>query len=217
MEDLHHYRNLSEFFRRKLKPQARPVCGLHSVVRPNPALHSSLQKRDCHLCLWEPVPAASTGGPWVLLSGWGSPPASLSGKPFSALSDQPIRWEDPELWAGEELRSGAGEGSHLLAGVVPGSTHLHRGPALPSRWVGAWWWPPRPCCSSAGLGVREKDVNGLGREGPGITVWSFMASLEPTSRLHRLRCLSESLALVSAPHSYPLQLLQEPAGHSRRQ
>uniref|UniRef100_A0A9L0I7F3 Phosphatidylserine decarboxylase n=1 Tax=Equus asinus TaxID=9793 RepID=A0A9L0I7F3_EQUAS len=31
VEDLHHYRNLSEFFRRKLKPQARPVCGLHSV------------------------------------------------------------------------------------------------------------------------------------------------------------------------------------------
>lgn len=35
VEDLHHYRNLSEFFRRKLKPQARPVSGLHSVVRPN--------------------------------------------------------------------------------------------------------------------------------------------------------------------------------------
>ena len=36
VEDLHHYRNLSEFFRRKLKPQARPVCSLHSVVRPAP-------------------------------------------------------------------------------------------------------------------------------------------------------------------------------------
>lgn len=32
VEDLHHYRNLSEFFRRKLKPQARPVCGIHSMV-----------------------------------------------------------------------------------------------------------------------------------------------------------------------------------------
>lgn len=32
VEDLHHYRNLSEFFRRKLKPQARPVCDRHSVV-----------------------------------------------------------------------------------------------------------------------------------------------------------------------------------------
>lgn len=103
VEDLHHYRNLSEFFRRKLKPQARPVCGLHSVVRPDPALHSSLQKKDCCPCLWEPVPAASTDDPGVLLSGLGSPPASLSGKPFSALSDQPVRWEDPELWAGEEL------------------------------------------------------------------------------------------------------------------
>lgn len=38
VEDLHHYRNLSEFFRRKLKPQARPVCGLHSVVRPSTKL-----------------------------------------------------------------------------------------------------------------------------------------------------------------------------------
>ncbi|KAF6082492.1 phosphatidylserine decarboxylase [Phyllostomus discolor] len=35
VEDLHHYRNLSEFFRRKLKPQARPVCGLHSVISPS--------------------------------------------------------------------------------------------------------------------------------------------------------------------------------------
>ena len=43
VEDLHHYRNLSEFFRRKLKPQARPVCGLHSVVRPNPTFYSCLR------------------------------------------------------------------------------------------------------------------------------------------------------------------------------
>ncbi|XP_039177098.1 phosphatidylserine decarboxylase proenzyme, mitochondrial isoform X2 [Crotalus tigris] len=35
VEDLHHYRNLSEFFRRKLKPQARPVCDRHSVVSPS--------------------------------------------------------------------------------------------------------------------------------------------------------------------------------------
>lgn len=40
VEDLQHYRNLSEFFRRKLKPQARPVCGLHCVVRPGPCLRS---------------------------------------------------------------------------------------------------------------------------------------------------------------------------------
>ncbi|KAL8180628.1 UNVERIFIED_CONTAM: hypothetical protein K2H54_029934 [Gekko kuhli] len=35
VEDLHHYRNLSEFFRRKLKPQARPICGIHSVISPS--------------------------------------------------------------------------------------------------------------------------------------------------------------------------------------
>ncbi|XP_045145497.1 phosphatidylserine decarboxylase proenzyme, mitochondrial [Echinops telfairi] len=35
VEDLGHYRNLSEFFRRKLKPQARPVCGLHCVISPS--------------------------------------------------------------------------------------------------------------------------------------------------------------------------------------
>ncbi|KAL4609474.1 phosphatidylserine decarboxylase proenzyme, mitochondrial isoform X1 [Arapaima gigas] len=34
VEDLHHYRNLSEFFRRKLKPQARPVCNSHCVISP---------------------------------------------------------------------------------------------------------------------------------------------------------------------------------------
>ncbi|XP_075071394.1 phosphatidylserine decarboxylase proenzyme, mitochondrial isoform X2 [Mixophyes fleayi] len=35
VEDLHQYRNLSEFFRRKLKPQARPVCDSHSVISPS--------------------------------------------------------------------------------------------------------------------------------------------------------------------------------------
>ncbi|KPP68372.1 phosphatidylserine decarboxylase proenzyme-like, partial [Scleropages formosus] len=34
VEDLHHYRNLNEFFRRKLKPQARPVCDSHCVISP---------------------------------------------------------------------------------------------------------------------------------------------------------------------------------------
>ncbi|XP_062334968.1 phosphatidylserine decarboxylase proenzyme, mitochondrial isoform X3 [Osmerus eperlanus] len=34
VEDLHHYRNLGEFFRRKLKPQARPVCDSHCVISP---------------------------------------------------------------------------------------------------------------------------------------------------------------------------------------
>ncbi|TRY81408.1 hypothetical protein DNTS_032842 [Danionella cerebrum] len=31
VEDLQHYRNLGEFFRRKLKPQVRPVCDSHCV------------------------------------------------------------------------------------------------------------------------------------------------------------------------------------------
>ncbi|KAF7688524.1 phosphatidylserine decarboxylase proenzyme, mitochondrial isoform X2 [Silurus meridionalis] len=34
VEDLQHYKNLGEFFRRKLKPQARPVCGSHCVISP---------------------------------------------------------------------------------------------------------------------------------------------------------------------------------------
>ncbi|XP_062410955.1 phosphatidylserine decarboxylase proenzyme, mitochondrial isoform X3 [Sardina pilchardus] len=34
VEDLHQYRNLGEFFRRKLKPQARPVCDSHCVISP---------------------------------------------------------------------------------------------------------------------------------------------------------------------------------------
>lgn len=61
VEDLHHYRNLSEFFRRKLKPQARPVCGLHSVVRLGPDFHRSLHKCDSCLCLREPAPTDSRG------------------------------------------------------------------------------------------------------------------------------------------------------------
>ncbi|XP_059402879.1 phosphatidylserine decarboxylase proenzyme, mitochondrial-like isoform X2 [Carassius carassius] len=34
IEDLQHYRNLGEFFRRKLKPQVRPVCDSHCVISP---------------------------------------------------------------------------------------------------------------------------------------------------------------------------------------
>ncbi|XP_056601283.1 phosphatidylserine decarboxylase proenzyme, mitochondrial isoform X2 [Triplophysa dalaica] len=34
VEDLQLYRNLGEFFRRKLKPQARPVCDSHCVISP---------------------------------------------------------------------------------------------------------------------------------------------------------------------------------------
>ncbi|XP_063066352.1 phosphatidylserine decarboxylase proenzyme, mitochondrial isoform X2 [Engraulis encrasicolus] len=34
VEDLHFYRNLGEFFRRKLKPQARPVCDSHCIISP---------------------------------------------------------------------------------------------------------------------------------------------------------------------------------------
>ncbi|XP_073695616.1 phosphatidylserine decarboxylase proenzyme, mitochondrial isoform X2 [Garra rufa] len=34
VEDLQHYRNLGEFFRRKLKPQVRPVCNSHCVISP---------------------------------------------------------------------------------------------------------------------------------------------------------------------------------------
>lgn len=98
VEDLHHYRNLSEFFRRKLKPQARPVCGLHSVVRPSPAL---------------PCPAATPPPETLPRDGRaGVPPreeealpcvpSRPDNKPLLALPDQPIRWENPQLWAGEE-------------------------------------------------------------------------------------------------------------------
>lgn len=127
VEDLHHYRNLSEFFRRKLKPQARPVCGLHSVVRPGPAF-SAPSRNGCSLCLREPVPTASMGGSPLT-------PRPCTETLLPALPDQPVGWEDPQLWASEELGGGAGEGRHLLAGVIPGAAHVRGGPALPTRWV----------------------------------------------------------------------------------
>ncbi|XP_026153848.1 phosphatidylserine decarboxylase proenzyme, mitochondrial isoform X1 [Mastacembelus armatus] len=34
VEDLHHYRNLSEFFRRRLKPAARPLCASSCLISP---------------------------------------------------------------------------------------------------------------------------------------------------------------------------------------
>lgn len=68
-------------FRRKLKPQARPVCGLHRCVRPD---------RD---------PPGAFGhcfqaGPQGALALSSTPPCS---EPLLTLSDQPLRWEDPQL------------------------------------------------------------------------------------------------------------------------
>ncbi|XP_078018271.1 phosphatidylserine decarboxylase proenzyme, mitochondrial isoform X1 [Epinephelus lanceolatus] len=34
VEDLHHYRNLGEFFRRRLKPTVRPLCGSSCLISP---------------------------------------------------------------------------------------------------------------------------------------------------------------------------------------
>uniref|UniRef100_A0A3P8X462 Phosphatidylserine decarboxylase proenzyme, mitochondrial n=1 Tax=Cynoglossus semilaevis TaxID=244447 RepID=A0A3P8X462_CYNSE len=34
VEDLHHYRNLGEFFRRRLKPAVRPLCAASCVISP---------------------------------------------------------------------------------------------------------------------------------------------------------------------------------------
>ncbi|XP_049460858.1 phosphatidylserine decarboxylase proenzyme, mitochondrial isoform X2 [Epinephelus fuscoguttatus] len=34
VEDLHHYRNLGEFFRRRLKPAVRPLCGSSCLISP---------------------------------------------------------------------------------------------------------------------------------------------------------------------------------------
>lgn len=91
VEDLHHYRNLSEFFRRKLKPQARPVCGLHSVVRPDPRPATRLG------AFGHCFQAGPPGGPGPVLH---TLPCS---EPLLTLSDQPLRWEDPQLRTGEEL------------------------------------------------------------------------------------------------------------------
>ncbi|KAH0625526.1 hypothetical protein JD844_015072 [Phrynosoma platyrhinos] len=49
VEDLHHYRNLSEFFRRKLKPQARPICGLHSISPSDGKILSFGQVKNCEV------------------------------------------------------------------------------------------------------------------------------------------------------------------------
>lgn len=182
VEDLHHYRNLSEFFRRKLKPQARPVCGLHSVVRPAPPV-----VLNC---------ALGNGCPGRRPCPLSSSPVRPNSEPLLAVPDQPIRWKDPQLWAGEELRGGAGEGGHLLAGIIPGPTKLHRRPGLPTRWVLA----PSPCT------VKLCQTSEGGEGGP----WArshfaqFQASLELVSRLHTgcvlsgIKDLSESLS-VSAP------------------
>lgn len=96
MEDLHHYRNLGEFFRRRLKPAVRPLCSSSCLVSPQ----TLLQTRR-----------SDTGDAGVWLT-------HLS---LRYLSDLPGRREDPPFWSGEELGGGAGEGRHLQPGQLPGS------------------------------------------------------------------------------------------------
>lgn len=45
MEDLHHYRNLGEFFRRRLKPAVRPLCSSSCLV-----INKTLLGQSVNLC-----------------------------------------------------------------------------------------------------------------------------------------------------------------------
>nr|XP_044988338.1 phosphatidylserine decarboxylase proenzyme, mitochondrial isoform X2 [Jaculus jaculus] len=113
VEDLHHYRNLSEFFRRKLKPQARPVCGLHSVISPSDGKILSFgQVKNCEVEQVKGVTYSleSFLGPRTCTEDTPFPPASCD-----SFRNQLVTREGNELY-------------HCVIYLAPGDYHCFHSP-----------------------------------------------------------------------------------------
>ncbi|XP_077016615.1 phosphatidylserine decarboxylase proenzyme, mitochondrial isoform X2 [Tamandua tetradactyla] len=114
VEDLHHYRNLSEFFRRKLKPQARPVCGLHSVISPSDGKILNFgQVKNCEVEQVKGVTYSleSFLGPRISAEDLPFPPAT----PCSSFKSQLVTREGNELY-------------HCVIYLAPGDYHCFHSP-----------------------------------------------------------------------------------------
>ncbi|XP_065760982.1 phosphatidylserine decarboxylase proenzyme, mitochondrial isoform X3 [Muntiacus reevesi] len=114
VEDLHHYRNLSEFFRRKLKPQARPVCGLHSVISPSDGKILNFgQVKNCEVEQVKGVTYSleSFLGPRTPAEDLPFPPAA----PHSSFRSQLVTREGNELY-------------HCVIYLAPGDYHCFHSP-----------------------------------------------------------------------------------------
>ncbi|XP_029778527.1 phosphatidylserine decarboxylase proenzyme, mitochondrial isoform X3 [Suricata suricatta] len=114
VEDLHHYRNLSEFFRRKLKPQARPVCGLHSVISPSDGKILNFgQVKNCEVEQVKGVTYSleSFLGPRTSTEDLPFPPATPSG----SFRNQLVTREGNELY-------------HCVIYLAPGDYHCFHSP-----------------------------------------------------------------------------------------
>ncbi|XP_044300353.1 phosphatidylserine decarboxylase proenzyme, mitochondrial isoform X3 [Varanus komodoensis] len=114
VEELHHYRNLSEFFRRKLKPQARPVCGVHSVISPSDGKILSFgQVKNCEV--------EQVKGITYSLESFLGPPANkghLESKPASrsgSFQKQLVTKDGNELY-------------HCVIYLAPGDYHCFHSP-----------------------------------------------------------------------------------------
>lgn len=114
VEDLHHYRNLSEFFRRKLKPQARPVCGLHSVISPSDGKILNFgQVKNCEVEQVKGVTYSleSFLGPRTSTDDLSFPPAP----PCGSFRNQLVTREGNELY-------------HCVIYLAPGDYHCFHSP-----------------------------------------------------------------------------------------
>ncbi|XP_030884230.1 phosphatidylserine decarboxylase proenzyme, mitochondrial isoform X3 [Leptonychotes weddellii] len=114
VEDLHHYRNLSEFFRRKLKPQARPVCGLHSVISPSDGKILNFgQVKNCEVEQVKGVTYSleSFLGPRTSTDDLPFPPAT----PCGSFRNQLVTREGNELY-------------HCVIYLAPGDYHCFHSP-----------------------------------------------------------------------------------------
>ncbi|XP_078082955.1 phosphatidylserine decarboxylase proenzyme, mitochondrial isoform X3 [Mustelus asterias] len=115
VEDLQHYRNLSEFFRRKLKPHARPVSDSHCVISPSDGkiLHFGRVKN----CEVEQVKGVTYSletflGPQT----WSENLEISNGKSETSFQDHLVTREGNDLY-------------HCVIYLAPGDYHCFHSPA----------------------------------------------------------------------------------------
>ncbi|XP_074869116.1 phosphatidylserine decarboxylase proenzyme, mitochondrial isoform X2 [Carettochelys insculpta] len=114
VEDLHHYRNLSEFFRRKLKPQSRPVCCYHSVISPSDGKILNFgQVKNCEV--------EQVKGVTYSLESFLGPRTSTEDMQFSQNSSSDSFQNQPVTKEGNELY-------HCVIYLAPGDYHCFHSP-----------------------------------------------------------------------------------------
>lgn len=108
VEDLHHYKNLGEFFRRRLKPAVRPVCAASCLTSP-------ADGKILHFGRVRNSEVEQVKGITYSLENFLGPQTSQNKDPSSSFQDRLLSSPDSELF-------------HLVVYLAPGDYHCFHSP-----------------------------------------------------------------------------------------